>query len=208
MADIPDTPTAPAHRIAGAAGDPCAGRRRASCACPRGAPPRCWRRRCWRSASPSAPPSARRPTPPSRAPRACRCCSRRCAALASRRSRPRAPRGAQPPAVTAQATPPPATTVEQRLERPPRAPRSVSELVLRRRAPSTPSTPAPTTAGGGSPRTTLPPVTNVWLIELSGTTFAEALAQPRAAPYIDAQAVPAGTLLSSWSAARRQRLRE
>jgi hypothetical protein len=40
----------------------------------------------------------------------------------------------------------------------------------------------------------------VWLIELAGTTFAEALAQPATAPYIDAQAVPAGALLSSWSA--------
>ena len=40
----------------------------------------------------------------------------------------------------------------------------------------------------------------MWLIELAGTTFAEALAQPSAAPYIDAQAVPAGALLSSWSA--------
>ena len=46
----------------------------------------------------------------------------------------------------------------------------------------------------------LPPVTHVWLIELSGTTFAEALAQPSAAPYIDGQAVPAGALLSGWSA--------
>ncbi len=39
----------------------------------------------------------------------------------------------------------------------------------------------------------------MWLIELAGTTFEEALAQPSAAPYIDAQAVPAGALLSSWS---------
>ena len=55
-----------------------------------------------------------------------------------------------------------------------------------------------TPAGGGS-KTVLPAVTKVWLIELAGTTFAEALAQPSAAPYIDAQAVPAGALLSSWS---------
>jgi hypothetical protein len=40
----------------------------------------------------------------------------------------------------------------------------------------------------------------VWLIELSGGTFEGALAQPAAAPYIDGQAVPAGTLLSGWSA--------
>ncbi len=42
-------------------------------------------------------------------------------------------------------------------------------------------------------------MTSVWLIELSGTSFTEALAQPTAAPYISAQAVPAGALLSSWS---------
>jgi hypothetical protein len=46
----------------------------------------------------------------------------------------------------------------------------------------------------------LPAITKVWLIELSGTTFAEALTQPTVAPYIDAQAVPAGALLNSWSA--------
>jgi hypothetical protein len=40
----------------------------------------------------------------------------------------------------------------------------------------------------------------VWLIQLSGNSFAEALAQPTAAPYIDTQLIPAGTLLSGWSA--------
>jgi hypothetical protein len=40
----------------------------------------------------------------------------------------------------------------------------------------------------------------VWLIELSGESFSQALAQPAAAPYIDGQLIPAGTLLSSWSA--------
>ncbi len=39
----------------------------------------------------------------------------------------------------------------------------------------------------------------MWLIELAGTSFADAVAQPTAAPYIDTQAVPAGTLLSGWS---------
>jgi hypothetical protein len=39
----------------------------------------------------------------------------------------------------------------------------------------------------------------VWLIELSATSFAEASKQPAGAPYIDTQAVPSGTLLSSWS---------
>ena len=50
-----------------------------------------------------------------------------------------------------------------------------------------------------APQTTLPPVTSVWLITLSGSNFAQALAQTAAAPYIDSQLVPAGTLLSGWS---------
>jgi hypothetical protein len=40
----------------------------------------------------------------------------------------------------------------------------------------------------------------VWLIQLSGVSFTEALAQPAAAPYIDSQLIPASTLLSEWSA--------
>jgi len=62
-------------------------------------------------------------------------------------------------------------------------------------------TPAKTPASGGAPRkpVTLPAITSVWLIELSGTTLTQALAAPTAAPYIDSQLVPAGTLLSAWS---------
>ncbi len=67
---------------------------------------------------------------------------------------------------------------------------------------STPSSSSTTTS---TPKTktkkvALPPVTNVWLIELSGSTFAGALASPSGAPYIDTQAIPAGTLLSGDSA--------
>jgi hypothetical protein len=40
----------------------------------------------------------------------------------------------------------------------------------------------------------------VWLIELAGTSFATAQAQPSAAPYINSQLLPAGTYLSGWSA--------
>jgi hypothetical protein len=61
---------------------------------------------------------------------------------------------------------------------------------------------APTTGVGGATKQTttpLPPVTSVWLITLAGGTFAQALAQPTAAPYIDSQLVKAGTLLSGWS---------
>jgi hypothetical protein len=52
----------------------------------------------------------------------------------------------------------------------------------------------------GPPKSPLAPVGDVWLIELSDATFASALASPSAAPYITGQAVPAGTLLTSWSA--------
>ena len=66
---------------------------------------------------------------------------------------------------------------------------------------TSPSPPSPTTRTqtGEGKRATLPPVTHVWLIELTGVTFTQALAQPAAAPYIDSQLVPAGALLSSWS---------
>jgi hypothetical protein len=65
---------------------------------------------------------------------------------------------------------------------------------------TTPKTPkTPTSGGKPKQQITLPPVTSVWLITLSGATFAQALAQSTVAPYIDSQLVPAGTLLSGWS---------
>jgi hypothetical protein len=64
-------------------------------------------------------------------------------------------------------------------------------------SPTKPSAPLSNTPAGGSK--TITPVTHVWLVELSGTSFSEALAQPAAAPYIDTQAVPQGALMSSWS---------
>jgi hypothetical protein len=62
-------------------------------------------------------------------------------------------------------------------------------------------TTAPTsTAPKSKPKASaLPPITHVWLIELAGSSFAAATAQPAAASYIDTQAIPAGTLLSGWS---------
>jgi hypothetical protein len=64
----------------------------------------------------------------------------------------------------------------------------------------TSTTPASTTPTSTPKASKLPPVTHVWLIELAGTSFASALAQPAAAPYIDTEAIAAGTLLSGWSA--------
>jgi hypothetical protein len=61
------------------------------------------------------------------------------------------------------------------------------------------TTPAATKPKSTTKASTLAPVTHVWLIELSGPSFAQALAQPAAAPYIDTEAIAAGTLLSGWS---------
>jgi hypothetical protein len=65
-------------------------------------------------------------------------------------------------------------------------------------APSTAKAPTKSTSKSGA-QATLPPVTSVWLITLSGGTFTQALAQTAAAPYLDSQLIPAGTLLSGWS---------
>jgi hypothetical protein len=104
----------------------------------------------------------------------------------------------QPPPVSPQETP--ATTTQA-------APASTNSSTTKSSSdassPSTtspsPSTPAPT-GSTGAKGATLPPVTSVWLIQLSGNSFTEALTQPTAAPYIDSQLIPAGTLLGGWSA--------
>jgi hypothetical protein len=46
----------------------------------------------------------------------------------------------------------------------------------------------------------LPAINKVWLVELAGSGFSEALASAASAPYIDSQAIPAGALLGGWSA--------
>jgi hypothetical protein len=106
----------------------------------------------------------------------------------------------QPPAVTPQPTP---TATKRRKRKrvhaaasPPAAetPTPTSETTA-------PSPTAPTSTGKAKTKTVkLPPITHVWLIELAGSSFTSALAAPTAAPYMDSQAVPAGTLLSGSSA--------
>jgi hypothetical protein len=100
-----------------------------------------------------------------------------------------------PPPVTPQATPAAASE-------PSAAPRASSTTTSAPTAPASPSeTPAPPTVPTGrAPKgAKLAPVTHVWLIELSGSSFAEAAKETASAPYIDTQAAPAGTLLSGWS---------
>jgi hypothetical protein len=106
----------------------------------------------------------------------------------------------QPPAVTPQPTP----QAELRSRRKRHRKRGTGAAS----AAETPSAETETTTSKSTPpkgtpktkTTPLPPVTKVWLIELDGSSFGEAAAQASAAPYIDTQAVPSGTLLSGFSA--------
>jgi hypothetical protein len=99
------------------------------------------------------------------------------------------------------ATPPPATTPEPT---PAAAPAQTSTAA----APAASSTPpaseehARTRTRRPTPKaaTKLPAITNVWLIELAGGSFEQALAQKTAAPYINGSLLPSATLLAGWSA--------
>jgi hypothetical protein len=106
------------------------------------------------------------------------------------------------PAVTAQATP--SSSAQQAGAAAPSAPAPTSAPTPASSAPPTPesapSASPPTGAQGGGKPPRLAPVTNVWLIELAGTSFANALAQPSTAPFIDGQAIPQGALLTGWPA--------
>ena len=161
------------------------------------------RHRAWAS----APPSARPRTPPSRAPHACRQLLPALAALrsqgrrrhasttAARRHRPRRRQPPRRPPGASTATPTPAPRPAEL--RPP--PKTESRNRLQPRPPSSTAAPA---------KTTLPPVTNVWLIELSGPTFDE---RPRPAGRRALHRRPAdphGHAAERLVGARGQRLRE
>lgn len=113
---------------------------------------------------------------------------------------------AQQPAATTASTPPPATTppATPAASEPASTPATTTPASTTPAA-STPSsesetkstTPKRSSTGGGSK---LPPITSVWLIELSGSSFAEARSNAAAAPYITGQLIAKGTLLSGWSA--------
>jgi hypothetical protein len=100
----------------------------------------------------------------------------------------------QPPAITAETTP------RRKRRKHKHASAEEASSAATTTSGSETTTPTSTTPKSTTKATTLPPITHVWLIELAGTSFAAAAAQPTAAPYIDTQAVPAGTLLSGWSA--------
>jgi hypothetical protein len=72
---------------------------------------------------------------------------------------------------------------------------------------TTPASTAPAESETSPSKTTkpastsnVPPITNVWLIELSGVSFAAALANPAATPYISGQLLAKATYLPSWTA--------
>ncbi len=99
----------------------------------------------------------------------------------------------QPPAIVAEATP-------RRKRRKHKAASAEEASSAGATTETETTTPTSTKKKSAKKTTPPPPITHVWLIELAGTSFAAAAAQPTAAPYIDTQAVPAGTLLSGWSA--------
>ena len=120
------------------------------------------------------------------------------ARIAATRDAERVAAAVQPPAVTPEATP----TRKRRRRHARKAASATSEPTPG--APTQTSAsetlaPASTTPTSTTKTTPLAPVTHVWLIELGGATFTSVAAQPTAAPYIDTQAIPAGTLLSGWS---------
>lgn len=100
-----------------------------------------------------------------------------------------------PPAITPQATPAatPTSTTTTSASAPATTPTTPAEGESK----NTSTTPTKSTGGGTSK---LPVITSVWLIELSGVSFTEAIAAPSGAPYITGQLIPKGTLLSGWSA--------
>jgi hypothetical protein len=100
------------------------------------------------------------------------------------------------PAITPQATPSASASAPTTTATTPAAsttPTTDAEGISKK----TSTTPTKSSTGGTSK---LPPITSVWLIELSGTSFSEALASPTASPYISGQLIPKGTFLTGWSA--------
>jgi ribonuclease E len=101
-----------------------------------------------------------------------------------------------PPAIAPQATPASAAASPVSTPAATSAPAAASAPSESAAEPET-SSPAPRKSAAGASK--LPPITSVWLIELSGFSFSEATASAAAAPYITGQLIPKGTLLSAWT---------
>lgn len=118
------------------------------------------------------------------------------AGLAARAHSAAAPSSAPAPATNEEPTPASETPAPAKVATPASTPAPASAPAAR-----TPSEKeAPSSATGKGHKSKLPAIADVWLIELSGTSFTEASATPAAAPYITGQLIPAGELLSGWSA--------
>jgi hypothetical protein len=119
-------------------------------------------------------------------------------------SHPAAPSSApaaQPPAITPALSAAPALAAASPSSTPAGTAASSSPAGSSTAASSAPSaTPPPEGTKTPSAQTSLPATTSVWLIELSGASFSQALAQPSSAPYTKTQLAPKGILLSGWSA--------
>jgi hypothetical protein len=101
---------------------------------------------------------------------------------------------APPPAITPQATPAAGaapTTAAASAPAQTTAPAATAPV-------ESETSPSKTTKPASS--SNVPPITSVWLIQLSGVSFSEALANPAATPYISGQLLPKGTYLPAWSA--------
>jgi hypothetical protein len=108
---------------------------------------------------------------------------------------------AQPPAATTPSAPP--TIAKQSTP----AVATPTTAAITPAPASTPPATAPTEPQSPTSKTTkptsasnVPPITSVWLIQLSGVSFADALANATAAPYISGELLPKGTYLPAWSA--------
>ena len=99
----------------------------------------------------------------------------------------------QPPPITPQATPVAGSTPATATSAPAQQATQPSSKSQKKSS----TTPSKSQGGGASK---LPPITSVWLIELSGSSFNEALANPAAAPYTTGELIPKGTFLTSWTA--------
>ncbi|HEX3432537.1 MAG TPA: hypothetical protein VHT25_00575 [Solirubrobacteraceae bacterium] len=113
-----------------------------------------------------------------------------------------AARGAsQTPAAAPAATPAPAEVTPPTTPAPVTAPASAAPAQATTPVPAPAETPAPaskTTKPSGA--SNVPPITSVWLIQLAGVSFAEALSNGTAAPSITGELLPKGTYLPAWSA--------
>ncbi len=105
---------------------------------------------------------------------------------------------AAPTAKPAASEPAPASQPAAAASPSPETPSSSSSTPASEETSSGSKTPTSTTKSKS--KSTLPAVTNVWLIQLAGTGFGAAAAQPAATPYINTQLLPAATLLSGWTA--------